>query len=48
MACSKCNGYYHCHCDLLEMKEDLRVKKLEVENLEYKIKDREKQLLTDK
>ena len=44
MACGRCNGYDYCHCDLLDMKEELRVKKLEVEVLEYRIRDREKEI----
>jgi hypothetical protein len=41
MACSgPCNGYYHCGCDIIAMKKEVAVKKMEVELLEYKIKDR--------
>lgn len=44
MACSRCGGYYSCHCDLLDMEEELRVKKLEVEVLEHRIRDRRKEV----
>jgi hypothetical protein len=40
MACSKCNNY-ECICDLIKMKEDLRIKEMECELLRYKIKERE-------
>lgn len=29
MSCSKCGGYDSCHCDLIAMKEELRIKELE-------------------
>lgn len=44
MACGKYGGYYVCHCDLLKMKEDLRIKEMECELLRLKIRDREKEL----
>ena len=37
--CGKCNGYYHCYCDYNKMKEDLRIKEMEVELLKYKMKE---------
>lgn len=45
MACGSCGGYYGCHCDLVEMKEQARVKRLEAENLEFKIEKEAKKRL---
>jgi len=40
MACSNCNGYYHCGCDIINMLKELKQKKMELELLQYKIKER--------
>jgi len=45
MACGMCGGYYFCHCDLVRMKEEARVKRLEAENLEFKIEKLAKERL---
>lgn len=37
MACGRCDGYYCCNCDLVRMKEEARVKRLEAENLEFRV-----------
>jgi hypothetical protein len=44
MACGNCGGYYSCHCDLLKMQEELRIKKMEVELLEFKVAARKKEV----
>lgn len=44
MSCSRCGGYYSCHCDLLRMEEELRIKKMEVELLQFKIDARRKEV----
>lgn len=44
MACSKCGGYYSCHCDVIKMKEDLRIKLLECEVLSNRIRERKEAL----
>ena len=41
MACGKCGGYYECHCDLLEMQEQLRVTQMEVELLQFRLAARQ-------
>lgn len=40
MACPNCNGYYSCGCDILKMRESVRIKKLEIVELEQKIDKR--------
>lgn len=42
MACGKCYQY-ECICDIAEMKEQLRVKQMEVELLQFKIAARQNQ-----
>jgi hypothetical protein len=44
MACSKCGGYDSCHCDLIAMQEELRVKELECYALRNLIYNRQKEL----
>ena len=44
MACSKCGGYDECHCDVIKMEEELRVKLLECEVLGNRIRERKEAL----
>lgn len=48
MSCGTCGGYYHCHCDVNKMKEEVRIKKMEVELLELKIFKRETEIAEEK
>ena len=43
MACGDCGGYYYCKCDLLKVKYEIKIKKLELDSLELqKLKLEEK------
>lgn len=40
MVCSNCNGYYSCGCDILKMREQIKIKKLEIVDLEQRVEKR--------